>query len=218
MAEAEEHDPTSRAAQLASAGWAELRGEPVQPHPDDGTRWLDDAETEAWVALSAMVAALPEALDSRLRRDAGLSLVEYQVLSWLSMTRGRTARMTVLAEMAVVSQSRLSRVATRLEARGFLRRTPDPDDGRGTLAELTDAGRDAVEAAAAGHVAQVKRLVFGRLSTSQVDQLGQLCAIVLEGARPGHCLRVPVRRMLETVHLTRRRHVEEGRAAEVEQG
>jgi DNA-binding MarR family transcriptional regulator len=52
----------------------------------------------------------------------------------------------------------LSHLITRLQKRGYVRREPDPDDGRYTNAVLTDAGH--VVAAAPGHVAAVRELVI----------------------------------------------------------
>ena len=52
--------------------------------------------------------------------------------------------MSVLAALADGSLPRLSQVVARLERRGLVRRHPDPDDGRYTLATLTDAGRAVV--------------------------------------------------------------------------
>ena len=172
------------------------RRDPDRP-PDTGglpgsTRWLDEAETAAWVALAGMAAALPAALDSQLQRDAGIGFVDYQVLSWLSMAPARTARMSVVAEMATISQSHACRVVARLERRGWVRRVPDPDDGRGTLAELTEAGWRTVVAAAPGHVSQVQRLVFDNLSATQVAHLEQIGRRVLGAIHPGHCMRVPI--------------------------
>jgi DNA-binding MarR family transcriptional regulator len=170
---------------LTSRARARREAPPEEPH------WLDEAETAAWVALAGMLVALPAALDAQLRRDAGIGHLEYQVLSWLSMTPDRAARMSVLAEMAAVSQSRVSRIAARLERRGLLRRGADPDDGRGTLAELTAAGWDAVVVAAPGHAAEVRRLVLGRLSAAQVGQLEQIARRVLGAVLPDRCVRVP---------------------------
>jgi DNA-binding MarR family transcriptional regulator len=65
-------------------------------------------------------------------------------------------------------------VAARLEKRGWLIRRPDPTDRRSTLATLTDAGMDALVAAAPGHVEQVRRVVFDALTAAQVRQLHQI--------------------------------------------
>lgn len=117
--------------------------------------WLDVEEQETWRAMASVLVRFPAALDAQLQRDAGISHFEYQVLAGLSMTEGRTLRMSDLAEFAASSLSRLSHTAKRLEAKGWLTRTPDPSDGRYTLAVLTEAGWDKVAATAPGHVAEV---------------------------------------------------------------
>src|SRR5690554_3852820 len=108
----------------------------------DDSRWLTPEQTRTWIALARTTVWLPAALEAQLQRDAGISHVEYQVLSWLSMSRDRTARMSEIAARANVSLSHLSRIATRLEKRSWMRRTPDPADGRATLAVLTEDGWD----------------------------------------------------------------------------
>ena len=65
-------------------------------------------------------------------------------------------------------------VVTRLEKRGLVRREPDPDDGRSTRAVLTASGRAAVEEAAPGHVAEVRRVVLDPLTRAQVKQLAAI--------------------------------------------
>ncbi len=76
----------------------------------------------------------------------------------------------------------------RGERRGLVCRTPDPDDGRYTLAMLTDAGLDAVVAAAHGHVETVRALVFDPLTKAKSRQLRDICLRVLSAVDPGgHC-------------------------------
>src|SRR6478752_5167904 len=101
-------------------------------------RWLTEEEKLAWLGLVSAMVRLPAALDAQLQRDAGISHFEYQVLAGLSMSAERTLRMSELAQMSDGSLSRLSHVISRLEKRGWVRRTPDPADGRYTLAVLTD--------------------------------------------------------------------------------
>ncbi|GID92071.1 MarR family winged helix-turn-helix transcriptional regulator [Amorphoplanes digitatis] len=137
-------------------------------------RWLDEDQNQTWMALAAMMMRLPAALDAQLQRDAGLSHFEYQVLAGLSMAPERTLRMSVLAGFAEGSLSRLSQVVARLEKRGLIRRTPDPADGRYTLAILTGTGWDKVVATAPGHVAEVQRLIFDALTKVQQRQLGEI--------------------------------------------
>jgi DNA-binding MarR family transcriptional regulator len=150
----------------------------------DEPRWLTLEEKRAWLALAGTMIWLPAALDAQLQRDAGLSHAEYQVLSWLSMSPERTRRMSELADTANVTLSHLSRIVARLEQRGWVRRTPDPDDGRYTLAVLTDDGWDKVVQAAPGHVAAVREHVFDQLTAAQVGQLERIGSQVLEHLRP----------------------------------
>lgn len=134
-------------------------------------RWLDDEEREAWLALVGVVLRLGPALDSQLLRDGGLTHFDYQVVAMLSMAEDHTLRMNELAAQANASLSRLSHVVKKLEARGWVRRTPDPASRRTTLAVLTDDGWQAVVAAAPQHVETVRSLVFGGLGREQVGQL-----------------------------------------------
>ncbi|MDT5182030.1 MAG: hypothetical protein QOI29_188, partial [Mycobacterium sp.] len=78
------------------------------------------------------------------------------------------------SELAVLTNaelSRLSHLITRLQKRGYVRREPDPDDGRYTNAVLTDAGYDIVVAAAPGHVAAVRELVIDALDDTALAAL-----------------------------------------------
>lgn len=151
-------------------------------------RWLDAEERAAWLALVSVLIKLPAALDAQLQRDSGLSHFEYNVLAGLSEAAGGALRMSVLAAHADGSLPRLSQVIARLERRGLVRRTPDPDDGRYTLAMLTEEGRAAVTAAAPGHVETVRQLVFNPLTKTKTRQLLDICRRVLAAVDPaGHC-------------------------------
>lgn len=112
------------------------------------TRWLDEAERDAWLRLVAVVELLPGALDAQLRTSSGLTHFEYFVLAMLSEAPERTLRMTTLAQRTNATLPRLSHVIRRLEDRQLVDRVPCPEDGRATNACLTQAGWDAVVAAA----------------------------------------------------------------------
>jgi DNA-binding MarR family transcriptional regulator len=137
-------------------------------------RWLDAEESQAWRVLAKTLVRLPAALDAQLRRDAGISHFEYGVLALLSEAPGRTLRMSELATQAGGSLPRLSQVVARLEQRGWMRRTPDPADGRYTLATLTDQGQAKVTQASPGHVQEVRRLCFDPLTKAQSRQLREI--------------------------------------------
>jgi DNA-binding MarR family transcriptional regulator len=147
-------------------------------------RWLDAEERQAWLALASTLVRLPAALDAQLRRDAGISHFDYQVLALLSEAPGRTLRMSELAIQAEGSLPRLSQVVARLEQRGWVRRTPDPADGRYTLAALTVQGQAKVTEAAPGHVEEVRRLVFDPLTKAQSRQLREIGRRIMRAIDP----------------------------------
>jgi DNA-binding MarR family transcriptional regulator len=164
---------------------------------DDETtppHWLTPAEDDAWKAMAAILLLLPGALDGQLQRAAGLNLFDYIVLSALSVAPERTLRMGELAELANGSLSRLSNVVKRLQDRGWVRREPDPDDGRYTNAILTAAGWELVVAAAPGHVAAVRRFVLDPLTPGQVGALaaiGEQIRHAVAGDRPARTAMSP---------------------------
>jgi len=135
-------------------------------------RWLTAAEVDSWLSLVRLMTWLPWSIDQQLRRDSGLAMVEYQVMARLSQSPERTMRMGSLADLANASLSRLSHLVKRLEGRGFVRREPDPADGRFTNAILTARGLQTLTDAAPGHVAHVRSLVIDVLSPEQLRRLG----------------------------------------------
>jgi DNA-binding MarR family transcriptional regulator len=53
------------------------------------------------------------------------------------------SRLTDLAERARMTKQSVGEVASDLEARGYVERVPDPNDGRAKIIRLTERGRDA---------------------------------------------------------------------------
>jgi DNA-binding MarR family transcriptional regulator len=134
--------------------------------------WLTAEELDSWLSVVRLITWLPWSIDQQLRRDSDLGMVEYQALAMLSQSPARTMRMSSLAEVTNASLSRLSHLVKRLEARGLVRREPDPADGRFTNAILTDKGFQTLAEAAPGHVAHVRSLVIDVLSPEQLRRLG----------------------------------------------
>lgn len=144
-------------------------------------RWLAAAELDAWLSYVAASTLLEAALDRQLQRESGMPHAYYQILAMLSEVPNRTLRMSDLAAVTQSSQSRLSHAVSRLERNGWVRRMPCPDDRRSTLARLTDEGFTALAAAAPGHVRAVREHLFDRLTCEQVQQLRDICGVVLSG-------------------------------------
>jgi DNA-binding MarR family transcriptional regulator len=144
------------------------------------TRWLEPEEQQTWRAFLRATRRVIEELDRQLQRDAGLPHTYYEVLVGLSEAPERTLRMSELADRSLSSRSRLSHAVARLEDAGWVSRTACPEDRRGTYASLTDEGFAALQAAAPGHVEQVRRLLFDRLDEEQVEQLRAICESIAD--------------------------------------
>jgi DNA-binding MarR family transcriptional regulator len=127
-----------------------------------------------------MLARLLTALETQLQRDAQLSYVEYYVLAGLSDQPEHTMRMSQLAILTNAELSRLSHLIRRLEKRGYVRREPDPSDGRYTNAILTDVGYANLAAAAPGHVARVRELVIDALDDTALCALRDSAERILD--------------------------------------
>lgn len=143
------------------------------------TEWLTDDEQRAWRAYLGATRRVFDGLERELQRDAGMPHTYYTILVALSEAPDRTLRMSQLAEASGSSRSRLSHAVTRLEENGWMRRRTCPSDRRGAFATLTDDGFAALAAAAPGHVAGVRRLLFDRLTPEQVDHLRCISESVL---------------------------------------
>jgi DNA-binding MarR family transcriptional regulator len=146
-----------------------------QPPSDDepGVHWLTADELDSWLSVVRLMTWLPWSIDQQLQRDSNLGMVDYQVMAMLSQSAQRTMRLSSLAEVTNASLSRLSRVVTRLEKRGLVRREADAMDGRFTKAVLTEEGLQTLADAAPRHVAHVRSLVIDVLSAEQLRRLGR---------------------------------------------
>ena len=111
----------------------------------------------------------------------GLSRGEVGLLSALR-TAGPPHRLspTRLGHGLMLSSAGVTSRLDRLERRGFVRRLPDPDDRRGVIVELTDEGREVVDAAVAAN-AESDRQLLERLDPHEIETLEALLRKVLAG-------------------------------------
>ncbi|GAA5191735.1 MarR family transcriptional regulator [Rugosimonospora acidiphila] len=143
------------------------------------TRWLDDAQMRAWLGYRRMRLLLDLQVSRDLAESSGLSDADYDVLSNLSDTDGHRLRLTELSAHMRWSRSRLSHHLTRMQQRGLITREECPSDGRGAVILLTDAGWEAIRAAAGHHVESVRRHFIDRLTDEQIRVLGDIADAVV---------------------------------------
>ncbi len=76
-----------------------------------------------------------------------LTFARYEVLVLLTFSRTGELPLKVIGSRLMVHPTSVTNAIDRLVAAGYVSRRPNPEDGRGVLAALTDAGRDVVERA-----------------------------------------------------------------------
>ncbi|MEU0914532.1 MarR family winged helix-turn-helix transcriptional regulator [Streptomyces althioticus] len=141
---------------------------------------LTDEEERAWRAYRRMVIAVQTRTVQDLAAH-GLSEPDYEVLSTLSEHPDGTSTLHEQAAKMGWSRSRLSRHATRMEARDLIRRAPDPTDGRGCLLVLTETGRETLREAAPNHLESVRRHFVDRLEPEELALLGRIAEKIADG-------------------------------------
>ncbi|MEV6007834.1 MarR family transcriptional regulator [Streptomyces sp. NPDC051976] len=155
----------------------------IAPQRSEQPQWLTPSQLHAWRELATLMTRLPAALEAQLKREAGLSFLEYYVMAGLSDQPDHAMRLSELADRAHSELSRLSHLVARLERRGFVQRVTDCDDGRFTKAVLTEAGLAHMVKVAPAHVEEVRRLVFAVLDDAEVEALDATARKINDGLR-----------------------------------
>ena len=149
---------------------------------DTTTRWLTDEEQRTWRLFLTACQSLFARLDAQLLHDSGLPHGYYEILVHLSEAPGHALRMTQLANVSTFSKSRLSHAVSKLQERGWVVRENCATDRRGQIARLTDEGYAVLEAAAPGHVEQVRRSLMDALTPEQIGHLREISAAIAAAA------------------------------------
>ena len=136
-------------------------------------RWLTPVEMKAWRNYIIASRHLLEALDTDLVGH-DLSMPDYEILAQLSDAPGRKMRMSELAEIAMLSRSRLSHRMKVMERAGWIRRESCPEDKRGYFAVMTPKGWKAIVAAAPDHVESVRTRFIDHLTRADQVALAQI--------------------------------------------
>ena len=101
--------------------------------------------TEGAIGLLALLIKSGKLAESHL--DCALGSVNLTFVKWRTLDNLAKAESAVglklLPEALNCVKSNITQLVDKLEGEGFVHRIPDPEDRRGTLIELTKAGRDA---------------------------------------------------------------------------
>ena len=152
-------DPIERAGALWEQHWPDEPGEVY-----DAMR----AVTSVMRAHQILIAQLDAML-----RPYGITFSRYEALVLLMYSRTGSLPLSKIGERLQVHATSVTNVIDRLESAGLVRREPNPRDGRGTLAVLTDDGR----AVAGKATADLNAARFG-LGALDRDDLSQVFTVL----------------------------------------
>jgi DNA-binding MarR family transcriptional regulator len=158
----------------------------VQQEPvTTSTLPIDDPGILAWRTFLTAHATLIRRLDAELEEREALSLSDFDVLAQLHFAGG-TLRMRDLADSVLLSRSGMTRRVDRLEAAGFVSRAACETDRRGSMASLTDAGRERLDRALPVHVQGIADHFLCHLAPDELATLRTTLAKLLPpDLRPG---------------------------------
>ena len=145
---------------------------------------LDEAQLRAYFALMDVAGLLRQRVEQQLRDTADLTYVQFKVLARLGLDSPTgSLRMTELADEVVFSRSGLTYQAGQMEQAGLVERSPAPEDDRGVIVTITDAGRARLTQALPGHIEVLRALLFTPLTVKNVATLAALLEPVLDHMR-----------------------------------
>ena len=145
----------------------------------EDVRWLDEREMRSWRALQSMQLRLVGELGRRLAAGSGLSYSDYLVLVVLTDSPEGRMRLFELARALGWEKSRVSHHIARMADRGLVTKEKCGADRRGAYVAVTKRGRKEIEAAAPGHVRDVRQLFVDHLTPRQLDVMGDAAEVVL---------------------------------------
>jgi DNA-binding MarR family transcriptional regulator len=139
---------------------------------------LDDPGMLAWRTFLTAHAGLMRRLEAELEERESLALTDFDVLVQLHFAGG-TLRMRDLADSVLLSRSGMTRRVDRLEEAGYVSRFACETDRRGSMAQLTDAGRERLLGALPVHVRGIEAHFLAKLSPAELEMVRSTLSKVL---------------------------------------
>src|SRR5262249_5943032 len=154
------------------------------------TRYAPGMPTErsvvlTWRSLHLADNAVRRILDERLTAEAGCSLLEHDLLAWLTAQPERRLQMLKLADMLGVTRGGLTRIVDRLVERGWIDRDRPASNRREVYAVLTSDGQYAIRHARAVYVSVLNETLGAHLSRAELDGLARITAKLLDALAGG---------------------------------
>src|ERR1700741_1548723 len=101
---------------------------------------LNGSEERVWRDVARFLSVASRLLDEDLQKGANISLSEYAVLLHLSEAETGQLRVSELADLANLSESRMTRLIEDLARDGAVVKNRNQEDGRGIDVRITAVG------------------------------------------------------------------------------
>jgi DNA-binding MarR family transcriptional regulator len=118
----------------------------------------------AWSQIAAFASAMDASLGKWLMDAHRIGLTDYRALVHLSQASDKELRVNDLAQGIGLNQSSVTRLVSRLEAKGLTYRDTCPDDGRGVYAVITEQGETLLREVRGAYEERVRGLL-GNMAT-----------------------------------------------------
>ncbi len=146
------------------------------------THLADDRITEFGLLIEA-TRRLTRIIETSLRANHDLALVEFEAMVRLGRSPERQMSMSDLAGQMVLTSGGVTRLVDRLAGHGYVERVSCPSDRRVHWAKLTKEGVTKVSAALATHLADLDDYFFSEMSAEEravtvpvLDRLRTACS------------------------------------------
>ena len=144
---------------------------------------LDLAEQNSWQNYLTATLRVYATLNRRLISAHQLPMADLRMLQALRENPNGRARMGDLAAALQLLPCRLTRQARRLEDQGLVQRCVSPEDRRGVVVIITDAGRLLADRAMTTYAQNVRAIFLDALSRAQIGAMKERCNRIGSGRR-----------------------------------
>ncbi|MCI4645803.1 MAG: MarR family transcriptional regulator [Hyphomonadaceae bacterium] len=123
-----------------------------------------------WLVMLNNTSAIKKMIDSRLRREFGISISRFDVLAALDRAGPAGLNAGALTEKLMVTYGNTTQIVTPLVRDGYVLRTRSKEDGRSVLFQLTSEGQAIFKKMAKKHHEWLAS-AFSELSAEDLDLL-----------------------------------------------
>lgn len=131
----------------------------------------DSRRSLAWRIFFDASTRLQGILEVKLKKEAGITLADYNILLTLFEAPDHQMRMGELADRVTFSPSRLTYLVSRLVKDQLVEKLPSDVDGRGFIARLTPEGIQRTGASTVIHQETVRKLLLDDLTDAEIDRI-----------------------------------------------